>query len=209
MKERKELVRRKFILEHKQPTNERTTTTTERRMIEMNINKQIQTINTSNDHNRGRDGRRLEKDGRQNPDHDTGDGIGIITKQFSSRTTTHDFRTTAQQVQPKQKEIQKEEHNGNTNGNHAPFTGTMTTTRLEDFPPRRIFGNIVVGKELPAIAVMDGSAFVDSCRRYHHTTLNDIQEQLCNSYNLLVPLQQLSHRPHTPTSFPHRINHLH
>mmetsp|Transcript_1014 Transcript_1014/g.1103 ORF Transcript_1014/g.1103 Transcript_1014/m.1103 type:complete len:172 (-) Transcript_1014:226-741(-) len=135
MKERKELVRRKFILEHKQPTNERTTTTTERRMIEMNINKQIQTINTSNDHNRGRDGRRLEKDGRQNPDHDTGDGIGIITKQFSSRTTTHDFRTTAQQVQPKQKEIQKEEHNGNTNGNHAPFTGTMTTTRLEDFSP--------------------------------------------------------------------------
>ena len=73
------------------------------------------------DNNGGGSGGRLQQDSGKDTNHQTGNGIGFIPKQFSSLAPTHDLGSASEKLQPKQEKVEEEDNGADTNRNPAPL----------------------------------------------------------------------------------------
>lgn len=90
------------------------------------------------DNDGGGSGGRLQQDSGKDTNHQTGNGIGFIPKQFSSLAPTHDLGSTSEKLQPKQEKVEEEDNGADTNRNPAPLFLCVNAACSADFGPSRL-----------------------------------------------------------------------
>lgn len=99
---------------------------------------------TDQGHGDGRGGRRrLKKDRGQNTNHDTGNGVEVISKQCTSGTSSKDLGSTAEQFKRKEEEVEEEGGEADTDEDHGPLLRGMAAAGVADFTPSGIFDGIL------------------------------------------------------------------
>mmetsp|Transcript_6075 Transcript_6075/g.17049 ORF Transcript_6075/g.17049 Transcript_6075/m.17049 type:complete len:590 (-) Transcript_6075:453-2222(-) len=87
------------------------------------------------DNNGGGGGGRLKKDSGKDTDHQSSNGVGVVTKKFSSLATGHDLGTISQKVQTEKEPVEQKCHSQNSSGEHGPFTGSVHAAGGANFAP--------------------------------------------------------------------------
>ena len=113
-----------------------TTTTTTLTHVDSLLDRNGRTSQGDNDG--GGSGGRLQQDSGKDTNHQTGNGIGFIAKQFSSLAPTHDLGSTSEKLQPKQEKVEEEDNGTDANKNPAPLFLCVHAARVADFGPGRL-----------------------------------------------------------------------
>jgi hypothetical protein len=87
------------------------------------------------DNDRGGSRRRLEQNGSKDTNHQPGDRVSVVSKEFSGLATGHDLGSRSEQIESKEEEVEEETNSKESKGEHTPFFGRMDTASRADFVP--------------------------------------------------------------------------
>lgn len=82
--------------------------------------------------------RRLQQNGSEDTNHDPGNRVGFVSKQFSSGTSRHDLGSVSEQVKSKEEEVEKEDHTADTTDDPGPLLSGVHAAGVADLSPSGI-----------------------------------------------------------------------
>mmetsp|Transcript_14840 Transcript_14840/g.35958 ORF Transcript_14840/g.35958 Transcript_14840/m.35958 type:complete len:553 (-) Transcript_14840:1626-3284(-) len=86
------------------------------------------------DNNGGGGGRGLKKDGGNNTNHQSGNGVHVITEKSTGGASSHNLGTASEKVQTKKEEVKEKETSKESQKGHSPFGRALDTASCANFP---------------------------------------------------------------------------
>jgi hypothetical protein len=93
-------------------------------------------LSSNKRHNDGSGGgRRLKKNGSEDANHESGNGIGFITKEFSGGTSSQNLGSRSEELQSEEEEVKEEEDGDKSSEGVSPFFRSVDAASVADLSP--------------------------------------------------------------------------